>query len=317
MLAIGRNGMAEMVPFDAGKKNDGPSPNEEGVRSRTESEQINLQTYTNEEVSEIIRVGLKNAEASHQDTVSHEEMLAIGRDFGLNAADITNAFSEISRSRVTEEQSAHAGIELKLHALMFVAISAFLFFVNALTSTEFWWAAIPTAALAILFLCHAFLVRYVPEISNKLFVDAAAVSRQWADSRTGAQEVGSAATFQIPDLYHSLAVATGIARVHDDHLHLEFETRDTIFGALKSELKEVRVPLEEIANVRLERIFWSTKLTLQSHRLKSFEHVPGHKGGQIVLVIDPQTRAAAEQLAEEIATRISQSCPRGSSCGGR
>ena len=301
--------MAEMVPFNASNQDDTSGEAVEKTRDdASQRQQPRPQTYTNEEVSEIIRVALRNAEVAHQDRVTHEEMLAIGKDFGLTDGDITKAFNEILRTRAKEEESSHAAIELKLHALIFVAISAFLFMVNILTdpSPRFWWAAIPTTALGIIFLCHAVLVRYVPELSNKLFVNAAAASRRLAASQINSQDTGSAATFKIPDLYQSLAVATGIARVDEEHLHLEFETRDSVFGALKSSLKEVQIPIKDIANVRLERIFWTTKLTLQSHRLKSFEHVPGHESGKIVLVIDRQAQAAAEQLAETIAEKIAQ-----------
>ncbi len=63
--------MAETVPFHSGSEKS------------TQGHEPESRVYTNEEVSEVIRVALRAAEQHGADTVCREDMLAIGKDFGL------------------------------------------------------------------------------------------------------------------------------------------------------------------------------------------------------------------------------------------
>ena len=90
--------MAELIPFEkneGGKAAEGPS-------------RPDVRSYSNEEVSEIIRVALRSADESRTNTVGHEEMLTIARDFGLTPGDIARAFDEINFKREEEQLESTA-----------------------------------------------------------------------------------------------------------------------------------------------------------------------------------------------------------------
>ena len=153
---------------------------------------------------------------------------------------------------------------------------------------------------------HGILTRYLPSFTATLVDSLSGASADWVESNLGPNSIPSAVTFSTTDLYKNLARASGVTQIQDDELIIECETKDTVLGIFKSGVKELRVPLRDIARVRLTRQFWSTKLTLQSHRLKTFEDFPGHKGGTIQLIFDREARAASERLAAELSKRIAQ-----------
>lgn len=298
--------MAEMIPFEEKRKHDSQSTEEPGERRSREPETVARPIYTNEEVSEIIRVALRNAESDGDNTVGHEEMLAIGRDFGLTERDLQGAFETISRMRDEQERTSKVGLAFKVHAMIFVVVMAALLTINWITMPTLWWTVWPLIGWGTALVLHGILTHYLPSFTATLVDSLSGASVDWLESNMGSDPIPPAAAFTTPDLYGGLARASGVALIQDDDLLIEFETKDTVFGIIKSGVKEIRVPLRDIASVRLTRVIWSTKLILQSHRLKSFEDFPGHKGGTIQLIFDRHARAASERLAAELSKRIAQ-----------
>jgi hypothetical protein len=131
--------------------------------------------YTNEEVSEIIKVALRNTDHSK---VSREEMLAIGKEFNLSDADIVRASEQIAASReeidYAEKKKQTVWQDFKLHVVCYVAGIAGFFFVNLITSPEFWWFLVPMSLYGPIVAIHGFLAKY-----NQ---DLAYTALRWEDS---------------------------------------------------------------------------------------------------------------------------------------
>ena len=302
--------MAEMIPFkDSNEEPDQPDSSstehaaQEPTPERTDSA-AEIRTYSNEEVSEIIRVGLRSANGGQMDTVNHEEMLAIGRDFGLGPADIEHAFDAIQQTKTEGDQQTVAMLWFKVHAVTFVAILTGLFGINLLDDPSFWWAFFPFFGWGSIVLLHGVLVRYFPSAFLLLVQDTDNPAMDSFGYSTSESPIHTPVRFTIPELHHGFAEANGMVQVKKDHLIIECQTRDTVFGAIKSEIKSLEVPYDEIQGVRLERQFSTIKLILQSHRLKTFEDIPGQEGGRITLLLDKHRRGASEKLARDLAERI-------------
>jgi hypothetical protein len=107
---IGRNQMVEPIPFRKNETCDGDDQNTDTPASEESHTKEDLRTYTNEEVSEIIRLALRSVDNEDRDTVSHSEMLVIGKDFGLSPEDIERAFVEADKTQQTEELEKQARI---------------------------------------------------------------------------------------------------------------------------------------------------------------------------------------------------------------
>ncbi len=92
-----------------------------------------------------------------------------------------------------------------------------------------------------------------------------------------------------------------------------FEFEEKIFGLMKTGVKEVRVSLREIEEVRLNKKFFRTTLEIWLNSFKTLSEIP-NKNGRLVLQIAKEDRARAEQavrvlqsaLVEEDAREILQ-----------
>ena len=284
--------MAEMIPFEKSDSSERRAPEEP-------------RTFSNEEVSEIIRMALKTAGQRASDSVDYNEMLAVAKDFGLTPADVTRALETIDETRGEAEIESKAALSVKIHAITFAIIILGLFGINWLSDPTFWWFLYPMVCWGTVLVLHGVLARYAPKLVGMLLGMGSDRLFEIAESASTSIGADSAARFTVPDLYHGMAQSSGLVQVRDDELLIEFETKDSIFGALQSGVREIRVPIADITGVRLDRDFWNTKLIIRGKRLKCFDGFPGHEAGQIRLTLDKHSRAAGERLARELSSRLS------------
>ena len=138
-----------------------------GANSADNDKQLKRE-YTNEEISEIIRVALKSANGGDQSTVSREEMLTIGREFGLSEADLIRASEKIAASRDKTDRATTAMQGFKIHVVCYVAGVVALFLINALVSPEFWWFLLPTIAYGAVVAIHGIGAKKNPDLAFEL-----------------------------------------------------------------------------------------------------------------------------------------------------
>ena len=262
--------------------------------------------YSSEEVSEIIRVALRRATADPQSMVNHDELLAIGKDLGLSPADLTAALDEIASSRDQQGRAIHAKQMFRLHVACYAVVITGLFLVNWVTLPSFSWFLLPATGWGMLLALHGLAVKFAPDLPGFLLRKAIGLSRELADARRTSRIGSTLATFTVPDVLAGLAEAQGIAHLQDNVLTLEFETKDSIFGLLKSGLREQRIPVDEIDAVLFENKMFKTQLRLQARLMRTFRHVPGAKAGQLTLVFEQHARDASKQLARQLARAIDE-----------
>ncbi len=113
-------------------------------------------------------------------------------------------------------------------------------------------------------------------------------------------------SFKISDAYEGLAETEGIARLEGTTLILEFRTRDVVIGVLKSEMRELSIPIEDLASATYEKGLFGAKVRLRSRRLQAFDDIPGAKGGEVRLAVARALREEAEQFALAVQLRITQ-----------
>lgn len=165
--------MAETIPFDNGEKQpDAPDGGQVPTSAGPPGGDQLRQEYTSEEVTEIIRVALQSANDGEDSIVKQEEMLAIGEEFGLTAVDLARASEAIAASREETELSSKvkqkAMQDFKLNLVCYAAGIVGLFLLNWVTSTEYWWFAIPAVAYAPVVVVHGLGAKYRPDLAVKL-----------------------------------------------------------------------------------------------------------------------------------------------------
>jgi hypothetical protein len=97
-----------------------------------------------------------------------------------------------------------------------------------------------------------------------------------------------------------LAKADGLLRFDGTALLLEFESRDALVGLLKTDFREVRIPVAEINAIELRRGFLSTTLEVQTSTLRATRGIPGATQGRFTLTFGRKDAPAAEVLTRAV-----------------
>jgi len=110
--------------------------------------------------------------------------------------------------------------------------------------------------------------------------------------------------------YGGLAEGDGMLRDEGDHLVLEYQIKEALFGGvLKSHVREARIPRDTISSVILRRTWLGlkTELVIQTTRMTPVAEIPGMSRGQLILGVEAKDRLAAEKLVSDLGLPISSS----------
>jgi len=125
-----------------------------------------------------------------------------------------------------------------------------------------------------------------------------------APERTGPRPLSL--PFSIPNVYAGFAEAFGIARFDGHHVSLEFEVKDGIAGVIKSELKDVTVPKEDIVSIVFQSGVFKHRIVIQTDYLRSVTEIPGVSRGKVFLNIDRADRETAERFVAAVDRSLSR-----------
>jgi hypothetical protein len=106
--------------------------------------------------------------------------------------------------------------------------------------------------------------------------------------------------FSIADVYGGLADCQGIVSATESCLVLEFETRDSVFGVLKSGVKSVEIPFSELESVTYEKRLFSALIRICVRRLSTVADIPGLSNGEIKLKVARKNRSKAKLFASSV-----------------
>lgn len=113
--------------------------------------------------------------------------------------------------------------------------------------------------------------------------------------------------FSIPNLYEGFAQAHGIVKASEVGLTLEFEVKDGLLGVLRSGVKEVQIPIDEIASVDLSFFWFLTRLVIKTRSMALLSKVPQSKAGQVALwSMGPKNREIAQRLVSDLRLRMTE-----------
>lgn len=121
-------------------------------------------TYSNDEVTEIVRLALSRGPQDR--SVTYDEMLSIARDLGLSEDEVGRAVSDLGRSRKRERRHEHALRGLRMHQKIYGIVIAGLAAINFLTEfpnvpprLDDWWFLYPAVCWGVAVLIHRAAVK--------------------------------------------------------------------------------------------------------------------------------------------------------------
>ena len=277
-------------------------------RKPDSSEQVSSKSdpreYSPDEVSDIIRQALQNVDNTSSDSVIHIELLAIAEEFGLGEREIERAYEQLLDERDMEQTREYVRFQFKLTCIGVAFISIVMFAVDLFINSELLFAMYAVPSLVLTVVIGAINVKYLPDFLVKAFGFSSNI------------ETGSSPTFTTRKIhmssmglffYSGVNVEKGMLRIEGDSLLMEYRRVNGLLGTPKSKVMEIKIPLNEITGIELDRSYWLSKLSLKAKSLKTFEDVPGETDGSLNLTFMPRARVAVINLAREIEGHIAKS----------
>lgn len=115
----------------------------------------------------------------------------------------------------------------------------------------------------------------------------------------------SSLPFSFSDVHGGFAEADGLLVLTTDAIVLEYQIKDIFTGAIKSDVKKVTLPFEQIEDVEFRTNFLRTDITIQTNSLELVQDVPDAKQGRVRLKISRKHRKEAAAVAHEVSIRVS------------
>jgi hypothetical protein len=109
--------------------------------------------------------------------------------------------------------------------------------------------------------------------------------------------------FTCPDANDFVEVH-GLLRYDADGLHLEFQSKDAVFGVFKSALKSVHVNPDQLRDLRYRKSWFRHFLILQTRDMRAIERVPGATSGEVRLKIRKADLAQAKSLSIHVSSAL-------------
>ena len=105
--------------------------------------------------------------------------------------------------------------------------------------------------------------------------------------------------FTIDDVYGGWAEAEGILSFDGSNFEMQFQTSDSLVGVLKSDIKKVTFPMEDVGDIQFKKKFFSRSITIRFNDMEAAAALPNAKSGEIVLAVKRKhTMMALDLIAQ-------------------
>lgn len=285
--------MADMLQFES--KNEDPQQ-QDADHADKQRQSAAARRYSSDEVADIIRFSLLDESGKSEEAVDHDELLSIGKEFGVDDAQIDRAIRSLEEERRTKDKEQHLWQKFKAHCMASVAGMVLCVIINIFTGMAVFWSGYVVLGLGLFLLGHYAGVRYAPEFVEMALERSRGLARnyyedQYVDDKNVAFNVWDSS---------GLMESDGLLSFADGTLKIEHQTTDSVLGLFKTSVKEVEVGVAEIRQARIERKMFGSELVLQGSSLRTFRNLPGCTGGNLHIKISRQSQLAAQNLVDAI-----------------
>jgi len=261
----------------------------------------NKRRYSSDEVADIIRLSLQDDNRQRSDdAVDYDELLSIAKDVCVDSDQVDRAVQLLEEEQRARDKEQTLWLRFKTHALLFAAVNLLLITINLLSGSASFWAMYVVFGWGLFLLGHYAGVRYAPQ-----FVEIAMQrTREMANSQYQNLFDNEDQVLVSTSDAMGMTETSGMLTLEDDKLVLEYQTVDAILGVVKSGIKAVDIPLKGLSSARIEQKLWNADLILQGKTMRIFNNAPGTAHGQLRVKINRQSLAAANELVEDIKSKM-------------
>lgn len=253
--------------------------------------------YSSDEVADIIRLSLQDESRRSGDALlDYDELIAIAKDVGVSNEQIDRAVFMLQEEQQTREKERGLWLRFKAHALVFAGVNLLLVAINLISGSATFWALYSIFGWGLFLLGHYAGLRYAPQFVEMATQRTRNMMDMGYQSGGGGEEQ---VLFTTSDAM-GMTETSGMMRLEDGKLIVEYQTIDAILGLVKSAVKTLEIPLDKLTSVRIEQKLWSADLVLQGKTMGVLNTVPGASRGQLRVKLNRQSVNAAKALIRDI-----------------
>jgi len=289
--------MADMLRFESNKDE---SSEQDAKPGKNERRGPNSRRYSSDEVADIIRRSLLDDSGNPEEAVNHDELLSIGKEFGVDDEQIDLAIRSLEAERRTKDQEQQLWLKFKAHCAISVGVMVLCVIINLFTGMDVFWSGYVLLGMGLFLLGHYAGVRFAPEFVEMAYERSRGIAKSYYEDQH-MDDVNVA--FNVWD-DSGLMESDGLITFADDMLTIEYQTADALLGLLKSSIKEIQIEVGDIRQAYIERKMFGSELVLQGSNLRVFRNLPGCRGGNLRIKITRQSQLAAQNLVDDISTSL-------------
>jgi len=111
--------------------------------------------------------------------------------------------------------------------------------------------------------------------------------------------------FTLDNVWAGFGEGEGLLHDEGKQLRLEFQIKDALLGTLKSGVKQITIPFDDLVSVTLTKGWlgasWlGVKIVIQTRSLEMLKDVPGASQGRVELCVARKNVAAAEKFVDDL-----------------
>lgn len=291
--------MADMLKFE--NKNETPE-RQNTEFAETQHRSTAERRYSSDEVADIIRLSLLDESGKSDEAIDFDELLSIGKEFGVEDTQIARAIRLLEEERHTKDKEQQLWQKFKAHCATSIAVMMLCVVINILTGMTVVWSGYVVLGLGLFLLGHYAGVRYAPEFVEMALERSRGLARNYYEDQYMDPEN---VVFNVWDS-SGLLESDGLLSFADNMLRVEYQTSDSVLGLFKTSVKEIEITVNDIRQARIERKMFGSELLLQGSSLRIFRNLPGNTGGNLRIKINRQSQLAAQNLVDKIKQAKSQ-----------
>ena len=112
--------------------------------------------------------------------------------------------------------------------------------------------------------------------------------------------------FESVDYNHGLKLAKGLLKVSGDGIELEYREQDSFVGVIKSDLRTIHIPYEDLEAIEFEKGWFSAKILLKTSSMALLEKLPGNEQGTCTLKVKRKHRDEAQNTISKARIALSE-----------
>ena len=110
--------------------------------------------------------------------------------------------------------------------------------------------------------------------------------------------------YKVNNVFQGFAETHGILYLEGEELMIEFQTKDNVVGAIKSDIKNIKVAVADIEEVDFKKSLLGNTLTIRLSKLNVSTQIPKQESGEIKVSVERKNIEAALDFVSSVKLEV-------------